>query len=174
MVLIVNPVNGMLWKHIYDYNEIRFESYSYTESRKNLFTAEGTALTNLVLGIVEQSVVDSNCNKRKLSLDSTAFHAAQRYAGGNTLTSALIHSYGDFPLMLNDCVELFHYRAGSSIMKPDNRLWEFNDEDIVHFMKKAVRTDVTIKNFKLVLPTDYKRALSNNEQVYKANARKKG
>ena len=34
--------------------------------------------------------------------------------------------------------------------------------------------DVTIKNFKLVLPTDYKRALSNNDQVYKVNARKKG
>ena len=34
--------------------------------------------------------------------------------------------------------------------------------------------DVAIKNFKLVLPTDYKRALSNNEQVYKVKARKKG
>ena len=34
--------------------------------------------------------------------------------------------------------------------------------------------DVAIRNFKLVLPTDYKRALSNNEQVYKVNARKKG
>ena len=34
--------------------------------------------------------------------------------------------------------------------------------------------DVAIKNFKLVLPTDYKRALSNNDQVYKVNARKKG
>ena len=34
--------------------------------------------------------------------------------------------------------------------------------------------DVAIKNFKLVLPTDYKRALSNNEQVYKLKARKKG
>ena len=34
--------------------------------------------------------------------------------------------------------------------------------------------DVAIKNFKLVLPTDYKRALSNNDKVYKVNARKKG
>ena len=34
--------------------------------------------------------------------------------------------------------------------------------------------DVAIKNFKLVLPTDYKRALSNNDQIYKVNARKKG
>ena len=34
--------------------------------------------------------------------------------------------------------------------------------------------DIAIKNFKLVLPTDYKRALSNNEQVYKVKARKKG
>jgi len=34
--------------------------------------------------------------------------------------------------------------------------------------------DVAIRNFKLVLPTDYKRALSNNEKVYKVNARKKG
>ena len=34
--------------------------------------------------------------------------------------------------------------------------------------------DDAIKNFKLVLPTDYKRALSNDDQIYKVNVRKKG
>ena len=34
--------------------------------------------------------------------------------------------------------------------------------------------DVAIKNFKLVLPTDYKRALSNDDQIYIVNVRKKG
>ena len=34
--------------------------------------------------------------------------------------------------------------------------------------------DVAIKNFKLVLPTDYKRALSNSDQESKVNIVKKG
>ena len=47
---------------------------------------------------------------------------------------------------------------------------------IEHNRKDRQYIDVKqrLKNFKLVLPTDYKRALSNNEQVYKVKARKKG
>lgn len=148
--------NLNLWNNIYSYNDIRFrryDSYSEMKNEKELFSSDGIALQNIALGVIETRIGNKNDKNKCIELiDTTAFHAAQRYAAGGVLSSALIkltnNDIENFPIMLNGCAELLYYKIGSVITEPDSRLRtnEINDINIVKWMQSLTKLDVSVYN----------------------------
>ncbi len=118
MAVCVNSIAGVI---IRDYNMVNFQEFKtfheFAEVHMNL--QENTVTQNLFVGVATPECMNL--------LESPAFRGgAQRHGGGNVLASLTIPaSEFKLPLKENECAQIFFYRIGDSIIKPQDVTNEF-------------------------------------------------
>lgn len=136
------PTNAIEDGNAY-YNKINYHNYTtFQEFGHSLLalTEDGQLITttNVILGVSQPE-----CD---YLLESPAFRASQRYAGGNVLVSAALPAR-EFPYDLDGCVQVFFYKAYSSLSKAAANITNINHQTLTVMLKSNIRTPMTVRNY---------------------------
>jgi hypothetical protein len=132
------------------YNKINFYNFSsFTDFAHSMLELndEGqlVTVTNLILG-----VATPECDYK---LETPAFRAAQRYAGGYVLASASLPA-SEFPLPTEDCAVIHFYRIKSPLDSPVTSTTDINHRSVTVLLNNNIKTKFTfVNNFSF--PIDY-------------------
>jgi hypothetical protein len=97
---------------IRDYNRVNFEAFeTFDKFAAKFLDSANKTNTNLFLGGAGPECMDK--------LESPAFRGSQRHAGGDVVfTASLPASQFPFPLVPEECAEVFFYKVGTPISDP--------------------------------------------------------
>jgi hypothetical protein len=124
------------------YNKINFHNFTkFDDFRHNLLeqNADGELVTksNIILGISSPE-----CDHL---LESPAFRASQRYAGGDVLFSASLPA-SEFPYPIDGCAEVAYYRIRTPLNEPNARTTELDHRSLTQLIQDQIRLGVTFYN----------------------------
>lgn len=124
------------------YNKINFHNYTtFDEFSHSLLTVtdNGDLVTssNIILG-----VSDPDCD---YLLETPAFRASQRYAGGNVLISAALPA-SEFPYKIDGCAQVFYYRSNSPLTSSIANTTTINHQSLTVMLKDHTRMGMSVIN----------------------------